>query len=444
MRRPARAKRLDDHQMTSSEQQTASLASAYAPGQPTFVAGKGLYLIDKDGNRYLDAVAGTFNHTLGYGHPVVHREIARVLASGLMHLSSSFTNPTVEAAHAALVSIAPANLGLCHTKGSTGGSTAIEQAIRTAWAKTGRTSLMAFRNGHHGQTLATTEVSGMPFRRDRTKPIRLPMVHVEPPDCYRCPVGKKPETCNLNCLELIEKALDHPPGGENDFAAFVAEPILGAGGGITPPPGYWPELHERLKRRGVLLILDEIQTFGRTGKFFAAQHFGVDPDMIAVAKGISGIGVPAAGAVLMTKELAVLNSGERSLTWGSSVLTAAAITATIGVMKKPSFLPGVMKAAAVLAERLSRIQRKFSCIGTVRGVGLMTGLEIVKSKATREPNRSLTERILAAAMERRLILRSSLYGRGAFVKVRPSLIITPDEVDDLCDRLESSITAAQE
>lgn len=212
-----------------------SSASAYPPGNPTFVKGYGINLVDDCGTEYMDAVAGTFNHTLGYGHIKVTEAVCEVLKSGLCHLSSAFTHPEVEGAHADLVAIAPPNLDRCHSKGSTGGSTAIEQAIRTAWCVTRKTSLMTFRNSHHGQTLATTSVSGMPFRKDRIRTISLPVVQVPAPDCYRCPVGKRPETCKLECVETVEQALDHPPGGEGDFAAMIAEPILGAGGGNCPP-----------------------------------------------------------------------------------------------------------------------------------------------------------------------------------------------------------------
>ena len=214
------------------------------------------------------------------------------------------------------------------------------------------------------------------------------------------------------------------------------------GGGIVPRRDYWSELHARLKKRGVLLVFDEVQTFGRTGHFFASQFFGVEPDMIALAKGISGIGVPGAAAVLLPSKFAILNSGERSLTWGSSVLTAAAIRATIRIMSSPEFFANVRESSSVLAERLLRLEHKYSCIGTIRGIGLMSGLEIVRSKESREPDSVLTNKIITCAMNRKLLLRNSLYGRGSFVKIRPPLIITPNQIDELCDRLDGAISDA--
>ncbi len=439
---PANSPVPPDARSNSTAPATQPSASAYPPGPLTFVAGNGVYLTDDSGDQWCDAVAGTFNHVLGYAHPEVLQAITGVMRSGLLHVSSAFHHSEIEMAHSALVDVAPENLTRCHTKGSTGGSTAIEQAIRTAWVVTERTDLLAFRGGHHGQTIATTMVSGMPFRRNRIKPLQLPVAHVDPPDCYRCPVGKEPNTCRLDCIDAIEEAIAHSPSGEDQMAAMVAEPIMGAGGGITPPPNYWHELHARLQRRGVLLVFDEVQTFGRTGSFFAAQHYGVEPDMIVVAKGISGIGVAGAAALLMPEAFAVLNDGERALTGGSSIMAAAAISATVRVMNTSEFWERFSKSAEMLAFRLERMRWRFDCVGTVRGFGLMTGLEIVTSRQSRMPNPSLTDRIIKEAMRNRLLLRNSFYGRGSFLKIRPALTITCEQVNDLCDRLEASIVAA--
>ncbi|MES1240682.1 MAG: aminotransferase class III-fold pyridoxal phosphate-dependent enzyme [Acidobacteriota bacterium] len=418
-----------------------STAVSYPAGEPEFVSASGCHLVAADGERYLDGCAGTFNINLGYGHPAVTEAVAGVMASGLPHLSSSFQHRHVEEAARALVDVSPPPITHCHFKGSTGGSTAVEQAMRHAWVATGKRSFVTFRNSHHGQTIATTSLSGMPFRRNRL-PVFQPVTHVEAPDCYRCPWKKNPATCNVECIDAIESAIDNAPTGEDDTAAFVGEPILGAGGGITPPKHWWAELQSRLSVRGILLIVDEVQTFGRTGSFFAAEHYGIEPDMIAVSKGISGIGIPGAAALLMSENLRVLNSGERSLTSAGSVLACAAIEATIRVMREPGFFEQARRSAEVLADRLLRLEQEFECIGTVRGFGLMTGIELVKSRSSKAPDVALTNQVVWECMKNRLLLRTSLYGRGSFVKVRPPLVITEDEVHDLCDRLHRSLDAA--
>lgn len=417
-------------------------ALSYPPDLPEFVSAAGCHLVDPAGERYLDGCAGTFNIGLGYGHPVVTQAVTNVLASGLPHLSSAFHHPQVEAAARALVDVAPPSISHCHFKGSTGGSTAVEQAMRHAWVATDKRSFVTFRGSHHGQTIATTGLSGMPFRCNRLPITPPPVTHVDPPDCYRCVWGKQPSSCKMECIDAIERTIDAAPTGEDDTAAFIGEPILGAGGGVAPPRHWWAELHRRLRARKILLVFDEVQTFGRTGSFFAAEYYDVEPDMIATSKGISGIGIPGAGALLMTEHLRVLSSAERSLTSAGSVLASAAVEATIQVMREPAFFKSARKAGEVLADRLQRMQHQFECIGTVRGFELMTGIELVKTRASRTPDVALAHRIVDECMKNRLLLRTSLYGRGAFVKIRPPLVITEGEVHDLCDRLQHALIAA--
>ena len=189
-------------------------------------------------------------------------------------------------------------------------------------------------------------------------------------------------------------------------------------------------------------MFDEVQTFGRTGHFFAAQYYNVDPNIIVVAKGISGIGVPAAGALLLEKKFALLNQGERSLTWGSNNLTCAAIETTIRVMSAPNFWESTREAGHVLNLELRKLERKYPFIGAVRGTGLMTGLEIVVSKDSKIPNNKLARKIINCAMKNKLIVRLSEYGHGSFVKVRPPLIISSSEVRSLCNLLDYSISQA--
>jgi 4-aminobutyrate aminotransferase-like enzyme len=327
--------RINKNALLSEENGTSSLAYPGMP--PQFTRGEGIYLIDDKGQHYLDGASGTFNISLGYAHPDVSQAVSNIILSGLSHISTTiFTNEYAGKAATALVKIAPNSIDCCHFKGCTG-STAMEQAMRSCLIVTGQRTFVGFQNGHHGQTMATTAISGMPFRRNRLPILNLPVVSVPPPDCYRCPVGRNSQNCKMECINLVKNALDNPPTGEKDVCAFIAEPILGAGGGIMPPINYWPMVQELLHARNIPLIFDEVQTFGRTGHFFAAQYFQVEPDLITLAKGISGIGIPGAGAVLSSRRFAILKPYERSLTWGGSPLICAAIATTIEVMQKPEF-----------------------------------------------------------------------------------------------------------
>lgn len=416
--------------------------SAYSTGVLRVKSAQGVWISDETGQRFLDGCAGTFNVGLGYGHKYVVEAIRGVLDSGVLHGSGSMSLELRDRAEQALVSIASAGLDRCHLKGCTGGSTAVEQAIRHAWIATGRVAIASFELGHHGQTVLATLASGMEFRKRRV-PVRLPYsLQVPPPDCYRCPFGKKPETCSVECVADIEERLRAAAPESGGFAAFVAEPILGAGGGIAPPRKFWSAFSEVLAELEIPLILDEVQTFGRTGEFLAATFFGIEPEMVCLAKSISGIGVPGAGALLLSHRYCALDEGERSLTGGGSNLVCAAIAATIEVMKEPSFFPSMQRSAEALNQGLEAILAQYDFIGCVRGVGLMTGLEIVQSKASRQKYPELASQIIRGCYANGLLVRQSEYGRGSFVKVRPALTISEDEVKELCRRLQQGIQTA--
>lgn len=414
-------------------------SSAYPPHAPCFTQAQGVWVTDESGHQFLDGCAGTFNIGLGYQHPRVVGAIRRVLESGILHGSGSLGSELRQEAEQSLVAIAPPSLDRCHLKGCSGGSTAVEQALRHAWAVTGRAAIATFELSHHGQTLVTSAISGMEFRKKRIPSPWGPTLHVPPPDCYRCPFGKKPETCSVECIGAIQDQLQTSQQKLGGIAAFLAEPILGAGGGLTPPKNFWSALTEVLTRMQIPLILDEVQTFGRTGEFLAAKYYGIEPRMVCLAKAISGIGVPGAGALLLSQQDCILDEGERSFTWGASNLACAAIVATIETMQSPGFFSSLSKSAEALKERLEGLVNRYDFIGCVRGVGLMTGLEVVRSKASREKDPKLTAHLINACLSNGLLLRQSEYGRGSFLKIRPALTITVDEAEELCRRLDRAI-----
>jgi 4-aminobutyrate aminotransferase len=416
-------------------------AAAYG-SEGIFVAhANGLRLTTEDGSEYLDACSGTFNVGLGYGNKHVINAITSTMQSGLLHGSSLLQTRTISRAEEMLVAIAPKGLDRAHLKGCTGGSTAVEQAIRHVWAFNGRRRIVGFQGGHHGQTIASSIVSGMPFRKLRLHHISVPTESVPPPDCYRCPFRKRPETCKLECADAVLNAVD---GKDNDLAAaFLAEPIMGAGGGIVPSRYFWLKVSEGLHKRGVPLILDEVQTFGRVGGYLAADYFGVKPTMVVLAKSISGVGLPGAGALLLPSRYCLLEQGERSLTWGGANIVSAAICATLEIMGHPGFFEHTRKTAALLNDGLERIASQNDRVGCVRGVGLMTGIEIVKSKKSREPEPKFASALVNACKLHRLIVRQSEYGRGSFVKIRPALTISCDEVVEICTKLEAALRTCE-
>ena len=418
-------------------------ANAYGSNGISVREAKGLWITAIDGTRYIDGCAGTFNVGLGYGHEAVVAALKSAIDTGFLHGSGGLRTGVIEQAEADLVSISPEGLDRCHLKGSTGGSTAVEQALRHAWAVTDRKAIVSFEGSHHGQTIVSTLVSGMEFRKRRLSPVQVDMIQVPSPDCYRCAFGKSPASCKRECALAIAEAIDaNSSSGEHDVAAMVAEPVLGAGGGIIPPSDYWEIVASLLHERGVMLIADEVQTFGRVGGFLASSYFHLTPQFVALAKSITGIGVPGAGALLLRAEHCILGSGERSLTGGGSNLVSSAVVATLQVMKQPGFFEQTMAVAENLSERLEVLASKFACIGCVRAIGLMTGIEIVHSRKSRVAEPKLAECIIDRCKDAGLLLRQSHYKRGGFVKIRPALTITHDEADELCRRLEWALQAA--
>jgi 4-aminobutyrate aminotransferase len=215
----------------------------------------------------------------------------------------------------------------------------------------------------------------------------------------------------------------------------MIEPISGNGGNIVPPPGYFPELQTFCRERGIKLIADEIQTgIGRLGYVFASEYFGVEPDAITVAKGLGGSGAQVAG-ILTTENLAGLPANEHSFTYGSNLVSAAAALATLEIISDESFLSNVRNVGNYILQRLTENLQHHPHVFDVRGVGLMIGLEI--TTADRQPSPDLTNHLASRAMHHGLVLRTSRYGRGNVLKVRPPLIISADEASLLCDRLES-------
>jgi 4-aminobutyrate aminotransferase-like enzyme len=411
-------------------------SSLYNPPQGRMmVRGEGVFVYDECGRNYLDAGAGTFNLSLGYSHPDIV-SVVQDQATRLIHLSGSLRSQPIEDLADRLCAVSPSNLTRVHLK-SSGGSTANEGAIKIARRVTqGRDVVTLFRS-HHGQTALTTAASGQSFRRaDQTVPL-AGLVQLPDPYCHRCFYGQKRDVCDLLCVDRIADFLDH--AGTGRPACMLVEPISGNGGNVVLPDGYLRRVRKLCDELGMLLILDEIQTgIGRTGRMFAAEHWGVRADMITVGKGLGGSGLQIA-AILTEERLLGMEPGEHSFTYGGNVLAAAAACKTLDIVSDASFLAQVREVGDYLKKRLRDLAAHYRWIGDVRGLGLMLGLEINKNDGSRDVPLALE--IARQAPAHGLLLRTSEYGRGNVVKIRPPLIVTMDEADILCDRLEATFNA---
>lgn len=405
---------------------------------PRFVEGRGLRLIDEAGTEYLDAVSGTFNLPLGYDHPRVVAATVEQLHR-CAHMSSSFSRPYADELLVGLLAEAPPNIDAGWVRDLTG-STANECAVKVAQKSTGQRDVVSLHLSHHGQTVFTTTLSGQSFRRGSFPVLATsPGPKVPAPYCYRCPYGQTYPGCGLLCAEAVHDAVRYESSGS--VACMIVEPVLGNGGNIVPPPGYFEALGAICEETGMLLIADEVQTgIGRTGQMFACETLDVPAHLITLAKGLGGIGVPAA-AVLMESRLDVLEQFEHSFTSGGNMLALAASKATLEVVGEPGFLEGVRRRGELLGGLLRDLATRHPAIGDVRGVGMMWGLEIVDGDGG--PDVEMTRRIIHAAEScHRLVLRGSSYGFGNVVKVRPALIASEDDLVEIVDLLSRSLRTA--
>jgi 4-aminobutyrate aminotransferase-like enzyme len=392
--------------------------------------GEGIYVYDREGREYIDCGSGTFNLSLGYSHPEVVAAMREQMEL-LIHCSSSFPTRATVALVDELVKVSPPNLDRVHLKVS-GGSTANEGAIKMAQMATGKHQVISLFRSHLGQTMMMTQLSGNAFRREPFPAFGCSGLNVPDPYCHRCFYKHTPETCGMLCVERIHDFLEYASSG--NVACILVEPISGNGGNILPPPGYFDALRKLCDEHKILLILDEIQTgFGRTGFMFGAEYFGVRPDILTFGKGLGGSGAQVAG-ILTESRYAGLPVEHHGFTYGANALAAAAGLKTLEIIQRPDFLQNVRTVGAHIMRRLEEIKRHTSMIDDVRGAGLMIGMEVVDSGG--KPSAELANKLAHDAVDLGLLLRTSRYGRGNVVKVRPALNITLAEADKICDRLE--------
>lgn len=396
---------------------------------------EGIYVRDERGRVYIDCASGTFDQPLGHNHPALVDAIKRQ-AETLAYLATPLVGEIVLRLAEKLVAVSPPNLNRVHLR-DVSGSTAVEGAIKIAQAATGRSDVIALFRSHHGQTAWTTDVSGDAARR-LLAPVHTPgIVHVPGPYCYRCFYRMTYPECGLYCVDAIRDFIAYASSGS--VACVIVEPVIGNGGNIVPPRDYFRKLRSLCDELGIVLIFDEAQTgLGRLGYLFAAEYFDVQPHILVTAKGLGGP-VPRA-AILLEERLELMPAKQHSFTGASSLLSAATALATLDVLEEPGFLEAVRRKGQLLGLHLRELATRFPAIGDVRGVGLMWGLEIVAPDAT--PDTGRCNRIVAAGRDAGLILRSSQYGRGNVVKIRPPLVITELEIEELADRLGRALRAA--
>jgi taurine--2-oxoglutarate transaminase len=346
------------------------------------VRAEGVYFWDANGQRYLDFSSQLMNLNIGHQHPHVVRAIQEQAGRLCFAHPGVATEPRGRLGEM-LAQVTPGNLK--KTFFCLGGAEANENAIKMARLYTGRWKIIARYRSYHGATSGAIALTGDP-RRWPAEPTMPGVVHVFDPYCYRCHFGWTPETCHRECIAHIEDVIRFE--GPQDVAAIFLEGVTGSNGLIVPPDDYWPRVRQLCDRYDILLVSDEVMSgFGRTGKWFAVDNWGVVPDIITCAKGLTSGYVPL-GAVIVSEPIARHFEDQMlwcGLTYSGHPLACAAGVATLEVYQQDGLIENAVQVGRHLGQRLEEIKARHPSVGDVRYIGLFSAIEVVKDKATREP-----------------------------------------------------------
>jgi 4-aminobutyrate aminotransferase-like enzyme len=395
--------------------------------------GEGMYVWDSDGNRYLDCFGGVLTTSVGHARAEVVEAVSAQMAA-ISHASTLYVNrPQVELAEK-VASITPGNLKKSFFTNS--GTEADETAMVLARIYTGRTEIIALRHAYHGRSvLAMTATGHAPWKHGGSM---MPgIIHAHAPYCYRCPFNATPDSCALECARDVEEIIQTSTTGQ--VAAFIAEPIMGVGGFITPPKDYFKVVTEIIRRYGGIFICDEVQTgWGRTGdKWCGIEHWEVEPEVMTFAKGMAN-GQPV-GCTTATPEVADKYPSLTFSTFGGNPVSCAASLATIRVIEENDLPANARTVGDHLRARLEELKQKHAVIGDVRGMGLMQAIECVKDRKTKEPDPKSVARVFEGTRKRGVLIgKGGLYGN--VIRIGPPLVATKSDVDQLAAALDGAFS----
>lgn len=397
----------------------------------------GMRLRDVDGREYLDFFGGILTISVGHCEPRVTSAL-KAQIDRLGHVSTLYpTMPIVDLAER-LAKITPGNLKKSMFTAS--GTEAVETAVMLAQVYTGSQEIIALRHGYSGRSmLAQSLTAQAPWRAVPQQVAGI--THAAAPYCYRCPFGLTYPSCEVKCAQDLEELIQTTTVGK--VAGFVAEPIMGVGGFITPPKEYFKTAVDIVRRYGGVFICDEVQTgFGRLGKhMFGIEHWGVEPDIMTMAKGVAN-GMPL-GVAIATDEIADSFKALSISTFGGNPMSSAAALATLNVIEGDDLADNAEKMGNRLRSGLEALQRRFTkIIGDVRGMGLMQGVELVVDEASgdRTPNPEVTARLFEETKARGLLIgRGGMHGN--VLRIAPPLVVSSSDIDEALQILGNSFAA---
>lgn len=403
-------------------------------GEPLVVThAKDQFVWDADGNQYLDFFGGIVTISVGHCNDTVNRKVIEQMGR-LQHVSTVFANEPQAALAKRIAGITPDGK-LTKSFFTNSGTEANETAILAARCYTGTQEVVALRHSYHGRSGMAMAMSGVSSWK-LGGPGSAGFVHALNAYCYRCPLGLEYPSCEVRCAQDMEDLIRTTTSGK--IAAFIAEPIQGIGGYITPPKEYFGIVGEIVRNHGGLFISDEVQTgWGRTGsKWFGIEHWGVTPDIITSAKGL-GNGSPV-GLTVARAEVADGLRGATISTFGGNPVTATAAKAVIDFIDEQNLMANAAEMGAYMRGHLEAMKERYPVIGDVRGMGLMQAIELVEDRKTKTPATAAAAQLMEYARENRLLI-----GRGGMhsncIRMTPPLNIAKADVDEFAARLDASL-----
>lgn len=396
--------------------------------------GKGSYLWDVDGNKFIDMMSGIAVNSTGHAHPEVVKAIQEQ-AEKFLHISSDFYHESMVSLAEKLTSIAPMS-GNNRVFLTNSGTESVETALKLARYKTGRTNFIGFTGAFHGRTMgAVTMTASKSLYHSGFYPLMNGVVHAPFPNPYR-PIlqVEDGEDYGETVVRYIKDQIFNQTVPAKEVAGILIEPIQGEGGYILPPASFFPKLRELCDENGILLIADEVQSgMGRTGKWWAIENFGAEPDIITSAKGIAS-GIPL-GACIARDSVMDWGKGVHGNTYGGNPLSCVAALKTIELIET-QYLENVRANGPYLLERLEEMAANNPYIGDVRGIGYMIGVEFAKDKAKKSYNADYRDKVVTSAFEHGLLL---LGCSKSVIRIAPPLSMSRDEIDESLEIFEGSL-----
>ncbi|MHA1469464.1 MAG: acetyl ornithine aminotransferase family protein [Candidatus Asgardarchaeia archaeon] len=397
--------------------------------------GKGAIIWDVDGNAYIDLNAGIAVMNVGHSHPRVIGAIKKQSEKLLHYSNTDFYYEEAIALAKELCRVTPGSFDKKVYFGNSG-TEANEAALKLVRWHTKRPRILAFIRAFHGRTYGSLSLTASkPVHRRYFFPLVPGVTHIPYPYCYRCPFKLEYPSCKFYCIDFIREHVLETYVPPEEVAAIFFEPIQGEGGYIVPPPGYFSKLNKLADEYGILLVDDEIQAgMGRTGRWFAIEHWNIEPDIITIAKGIAS-GLPL-GATVARAEIMNWEGGTHASTFGGNPLSSRVALEVIRIIEDEKLLDNAQKVGDFTIKRLKEMQEKYDIIGDVRGKGLMIGVEFVKSQESKEPAKKEAKEIMIKSWKRGVAV---ILAGISTLRIAPPLIITEDLMNKALDIIEMSI-----